>query len=307
MDCLFTDHRCIRCLFSKHSDTEKLNLDEERKTLYLKELMKVIFESTPHLSSPEITEKITSLQRSFGITVFDYTDTKKHYNELLLAREEVIKERIRSAKDPLYTAVAYAFTGNYIDFGALSDITEEKLYRFIDGTEKVSFDRNEFEKLAAELTSAKKLVYLTDNCGEIVFDKILIGLLKEMYPQLEIHAVVRGFDVLNDATEADARQVGLDKIVPVTANGTGVAGTVLSRISQESLQLIESADLIIAKGMGNFETLRNCKLNVYYMFLCKCERFCKMFNAEKFAYMLLNEKRIQAYPPIKTSHHYGKT
>ena len=289
---LKTDYNCIKCLINRYSCTDTPVLSDEEKTLYIKELLKIIAEVPISISSPEIVEKITALQRKYGISTLDYAAIKKQYNSLLLSFEQEIWEKINSSEDKLYCAMSYAFTGNYIDFGALSDITQEKLRDMIDKTQDVIFDKKEYNCLKQELACAKRLVYLTDNCGEIVFDKLLIRLLKQEYPSLEIKAVVRGLDVLNDATMQDALEVGLDKVVEVTHNGTGIAGTVLNRINRESLSLIEQADVIISKGMGNFETLTGSSLNIYYMFLCKCEKFCRLFNKPKFSYMLLNEKRI---------------
>ncbi len=112
-----------------------------------------------------------------------------------------------------------------------------------------------------------------------------------MYPDIKIDVIVRGRDVLNDATTDDAKQVGLDNIASVTQNGTGIAGTALNKINNESLALINNAYIIISKGMGNFETLKGSGLNIYYMFLCKCDKFCHMFDVPRFTYMFLNEKR----------------
>lgn len=136
------------------------------------------------------------------------------------------------------------------------------------------------------------MVYLLDNCGEIVLDKLLIRLLQVLYPNLKITAVVRGGEVVNDATMEDARMTGLTEIVDVIGNGDDVAGTILSRVSPECLQIIEQADVILAKGQGNFESLHGCGKNVYYLFLCKCDWFMRKFQAERFQGMFVNERRI---------------
>lgn len=292
MSSLYTDHKCIKCLLDKYSNTKAINIDDEQKTLYVKELLKIISEAPITMSAPEIVEEITFLQNKYGIDAFDYSAIKAKYNRLLMSFEEEVAEEIKKSENSLYLAMCYAFTGNYIDFGALSDINEEKLRSLIDETKNVVLDMTEFSRFEKELEQSKRLVYLTDNCGEIVFDKLLISLLKEKYPEMTINAIVRGRDVLNDATIEDAHQVGLDKIVSVTSNGTGIAGTVLERINTESLELINNADVIISKGMGNFETLKGTGLNIYYMFMCKCDKFCKMFNAPRYSYMFLNEKRV---------------
>ena len=117
------------------------------------------------------------------------------------------------------------------------------------------------------------MVYLTDNCGEVVLDKMLVKLLKEMYPNLDITVIVRGEQILNDATMEDAVQIGMTDMVNVIGNGNNIAGTWLDAVSEQALKLIDQADVIIAKGQGNFETLYGCGKNIYYMFLCKCQLF----------------------------------
>ena len=107
-----------------------------------------------------------------------------------------------------------------------------------------------------------------------------------------MEAIVRGAPVHNDATLEDARQVGLDRLVPVYHNGTDIAGTCLHRIAAEVKEKLEGADVILAKGQGNFETLRYCRKNVYYVFMCKCEMFARRFDVPLYSGMLVNDRRI---------------
>ena len=148
----------------------------------------------------------------------------------------------------------------------------------------------EYSHFRSDLEKAKKLVYFTDNCGEIVLDKVFIKCIKEAYPQLQITVIVRGENVINDATLEDAKEVGLTDIVSCIGNGNGAPGTVLKRLSKEAKQILLDADLIISKGQGNFETLRKCGMNIYYIFLCKCDLFANTFQVPKLTGMLLNEK-----------------
>jgi uncharacterized protein with ATP-grasp and redox domains len=287
----YTDYKCIKCILERYLNIEKIDLDDKTKTLYTKEVLKLIARVPVGMRSPEIVEKITRLQKKYNVRIIDYTQIKKHYNNLLLGMEDKIQKSIKNSDDGLYTAACYALTGNYIDFGPTQNITEEKLQGFIDNIGSVSLNKTEFENFRNELKTAKKLVYLTDNCGEIVFDKLFISYIKENYKDISINVIVRGKDVLNDATMADAKQVALTELVDVCDNGIGVGGTVLRRINKKSRKLIDKADLIISKGMGNFETLEGCNKNIYYMFLCKCEKFCRMFDAPLYTYMFLNERR----------------
>ncbi len=289
---LYADYKCIQCLLRRYADIDSSRASDKDKTLYMKELLKIISDAPPTMRAPEIIEKITNLQGKYNIETVDYTAIKKRYNALLLSLADELWKQIKEDENSLYLAMCYAFTGNYIDFGALSDITEEKLGMLLKNAKNVSFDKNEFLQFEKELSVSKNLVYLTDNCGEIVLDMLFIKLIKEKFPELNISVIVRGKNVLNDATMDDVHQIGLDKIAYVTHNGSGIAGTVLGKISEEASMLINKADIIISKGMGNFETISGAGLNIYYMFLCKCEKFCKEFNAPKLSYMFLNDRRM---------------
>ena len=117
--------------------------------------------------------------------------------------------------------------------------------------------------------------------------------MKEKYPQLDITVIVRGYPVVNDATMEDAEEIGLTDIVKVIGNGSNVGGTWFPGLSNEARTLLEQADVILAKGQGNFETMNDCGLNVYYLFLCKCDLFQRRFHAKELQGMFLNERRIQ--------------
>ena len=153
--------------------------------------------------------------------------------------------------------------------------------------------QEEYANFQKDLSRAKSLVYLTDNCGEIVLDKLAIKILKEKYPQLDITVIVRGYPVVNDATMEDAEEIGLTDIVKVIGNGSNVGGTWFPGLSNEARTLLEQADVILAKGQGNFETMNDCGLNVYYLFLCKCDLFQRRFHAKELQGMFLNEHRLQ--------------
>ena len=116
-----------------------------------------------------------------------------------------------------------------------------------------------------------------------MFDKMCMETMKTLYPSLQITALVRGMPTYNDVTPEDAREVKLDEVVPVVGNGDNIPGTMLSRISDEARELLENADVIVSKGMGNCETLLGCGLNIYYMLLCKCDRFMREFQKPRFA------------------------
>ena len=158
--------------------------------------------------------------------------------------------------------------------------------------DSLNIPEQEIKYLEEELKQAKTLLYITDNCGEIVLDKIFIEELKKRYGNLEITVMVRGGLAINDATIEDAQEIGLTKIVPVISNGAAIAGTVKEQLSKEARKQLDSADVIIAKDMGNFESMYQEGINPYYLFLCKCDLFTRRFGVKLFDPIFCKEERL---------------
>ena len=283
---------CMSCLVQSQARRIQKFEDEEKKACYMREVLGLIADGNPKWSAPALLEPISKLYETYWGAQGDLEKEKHVFNDLLLSMEDALEQKIRSKKDPLEAALCLARLGNYIDFSALSEVSAEKLLELLGQSEQETLDAEEYGYFRKDLENGKHLVYLTDNCGEIVLDKILIKLLKEQYPQLSIEVLVRGIAVTNDATLEDARYVGLTEVVPVFGNGSGIAGTELTHISEEARRKLEQADLILSKGQGNFETLHTCGLNIYYLFLCKCDWFMQRFQAEHLQGMFVNETRI---------------
>lgn len=283
---------CISCLVDKQLKAYPDNITEFQKTDYMQGVLKIVAEATPDMSAPVIVGKIYDLQKEmFGIEQ-DFTETKRYFNEQMLLRYDTFSQAVNASNEPIKLAIQYAMIGNFIDFGAMKDVDENQLHELLAKAESIDLNPTEYNNLRNEILNKEKMVYLTDNCGEIVFDKLLIETIQKINPELDIKVIVRGYKVLNDATMEDAFQVGLDQMAAVTGNGSNIAGTCLDNISDEAKNLIEQADFIISKGQGNFETLQECGLNIYYLFLCKCMMFANRFKVPRFTGMLLNDSRM---------------
>ncbi|MBQ8683600.1 MAG: DUF89 family protein [Clostridia bacterium] len=283
---------CVTCLLQKYLRMVPDEADDWHRLTYMQRVMGILAATPPTCSAPEVVEQFTVLREElFGIKE-DLSAEKAYFNALILAQEPLLRERIRRSADPLTLALRYAMLGNYIDFAAMDKVDEQYLNTLLEGADTLPFDDRELATLRTELGSARRLVYLTDNCGEIGLDKLFIEELLRTFPALQAEAIVRGAPVHNDATLEDARQVGLDRLIPVSHNGTGIAGTCLSRISLQAREKVDAADVIIAKGQGNFETLRHCGKNVYYLFMCKCEMFAQRFQVPLYNGMLVNDRRM---------------
>lgn len=283
---------CITCLLNKYLNKVPDGTDEATKLAYMQGVLKILAETPKEISAPQAMSKITRLQKELLGYNEDFTDRKKYYNRLMLSYEEEINENIKNSKEPLRLALNYALLGNYIDFGAMNSVDENKLKEMLQDAKTLSYKDEEFSNLKKDLCSLENLVYITDNCGEILLDKLFIKTVLSEYPNIKIQVIVRGAPVLNDATIEDAYEIGLNNVAPVMNNGTSVAGTCLDEISKEARKTIENADLIISKGQANFETLRFSNKNIYYIFMCKCKMFADRFNVPPYSGMLLNDLRM---------------
>lgn len=284
---------CVSCLVNKYLIKIPENTEESQKLKYMQRVLNIVSEAKVWQSAPEIVPKITAAQKEiFGFSE-DFTEIKKYFNSLMLGLEPQLENNILNSKEPLKLAFLYAMLGNYIDFGAMLSVDENKLKELLKNAEELTVDDNEFGLLKDDLKKSKKLIYITDNCGEVVLDKLFIKAILREYPNISVEAIVRGEDVLNDATLTDAKQVFLDKLVTVTGNGTNIAGTCLSKLPADIKTKIDNADIIISKGQANFETLRYCGKNIYYIFMCKCQMFADRFGVPKLSGMLLNDLRMK--------------
>lgn len=283
---------CMCCLINKQEKKIRTFPDNARKCEYMKKILKLLSEASDKDCTCSLAVDIQKIYEQFWDIQEDFSQIKHEFNQLMLHLEESLEKAIRNTSDPLATALLYARIGNYIDFAALAHVDRETVLSMIESENKEPLDSDEYHHFLTDLENASSFVYLTDNCGEIVLDKIAVKILKERYPKLNLTVIVRGMPVVNDATMEDAKETGLDQIATVIGNGTDIGGTWIPRISKEARTLLENADLILAKGQGNFETLHESGLNIYYLFLCKCEWFSTNFHARPLQGMFLNEKRI---------------
>ncbi|MCF8359138.1 MAG: ARMT1-like domain-containing protein [Prolixibacteraceae bacterium] len=209
-----------------------------------------------------------------------YIQEKQATNALLLKTYEWWKDLISKSPSPVQTAAKLAVIGNIIDYGAHS--VPEELESFIEEKLHHPFHIDESENLENDIKKAKNVLYLGDNAGEIVFDKLLIETLK--HPGITF--VVRGRPVLNDITLADAEQVGIDKLCKVITNGYDAPSTLVPYCSDEFKQAWDSADLVISKGQGNFEGLMDEKKNIYFLLMAKCNPIAELIGTEKGAMII---------------------
>lgn len=283
---------CMFCILEKQIRKLPENITESKKVEFLQRIFRVFAEAPKEAGAPVLVRDIDNIKKEMFQTENEYGGIKEHFNQVMMGYEEMVRRKIREDGEPLKAALQFALVGNYIDFGAMKNVDESQLEKLIFHADRYAFEETEYRQLKEDLTKGKTLLYITDNCGEIVMDKLCMQTIKELYPQIEIAVLVRGLPVLNDATREDALQVGLDREFRICGSGSGIAGTCIGELSDEAMELFRTADVMIAKGQGNFESLRYCGKNIYYLFLCKCDMFARQFQVPKLTGMLVNDRNL---------------
>ncbi len=260
-----TELDCLVCLYRQALNTARLATDsEELQRRILSEAAALLPRLDPSLSPPENSIRLYRLIARLSENPDPYAKLKKTGNEHALRLRDRAQKSISAAHDPLYTAILFAIAGNIIDHGALHDFDlDETINECLRRTPAI----DDYTQLKEDLKGAENILYLGDNCGEIVFD----GLLIELLPGT-VTLALKEKPIINDALPADARLCGLDKICRIISNGTDCPGTPLNLCSGEFKAAMAKADLIISKGQGNFETLSHLKSGppLYFLLTTKC-------------------------------------
>jgi damage-control phosphatase, subfamily I len=261
-----TTLNCIPCFVRQTLDASRTVTDDPAvHEQVVRDVLRWMSEMDMSLSPPALAQRIHRRLRELTGIADPYRKEKDQHNQMALALLPGLRAQVAASDDPLMTAANLAIAGNIIDLGAKSGLAETDVHEaLLHAAEKpLEGDCEIFRK---EVAQAKTILYLADNCGEIVFDTLLI---EQLGPQ-RVTLAVRGMPIINDATLEDAVTAGLDQIVPILGNGSDAPGTVLDDCSDEFKNAFESADLIVSKGQGNFETLSDCGKNIFFLLKFKC-------------------------------------
>ncbi len=258
---------CIPCLIRQTLEAARfVSKDEELHRQIMKDILGAAslldFKQSPPAFAQQIHRRIKAATGNED----PYDQAKKTFNVLARDLLPEIRGKIADADKPFELALKVAVAGNVIDFGINGNITESDVRKAVGEIIKSPIEGN-IAELQQAVQDHQRILYLADNAGEIVFDRLLL----EQLPLQRVTLAVRGKPILNDATRKDAEFAGIDKLVKVIDNGSDAPGTILSDCSAEFLEYFENADLIIAKGQGNFETLSNCRKNIFFLMKVKCE------------------------------------
>lgn len=259
---------CLHCSLSNFfSLAEQFNIQEERVREFLTFLSNHNYNVTPVQILKATHEKI----KEFINNNDPFFEKKKLYNQKMLEQYNYFRQEIKNSADPLKKAVILAIGGNIIDFLPKDNQNiDDKITNLLQ--RKLAVD--DVDQLVEDLHNAASILYLTDNTGEIVLDKLLIETLIEynIIAKDKITVATRGVPIINDATLEDAEAIGLTQMVNVISNGDNAPGTILETTSKEFQDYFNKADVVISKGMGNFETLDEIEnKKIYFLFVAKCE------------------------------------
>lgn len=273
---------CAKCLYDKQKHLSD-NAD------YLSEIKEIIDNRNEEDTSPWLIYLFNrTYEKHFGQRP-PYKEIKEKYNSLVLSMEDSLRNRIEASENPLAQALIFARAGNYIDFGAMNEVDEETFLSFFEEEKLQDKESKVLESFLDQCGKARSFLLIADNCGEIVLDKLFLEQLKKSCPELQISVLVRGGEVLNDATREDAEYAGLDKVVEIISSGMPVAGTIYEMLPDQAKKVLDHADVILAKGQGNYESLSRQGRHIFYSFLCKCELFTERFQVPKFTGIFVEE------------------
>ena len=215
---------------------------------------------------PVMAANIQGSIREFTGCDDPYLSVKRHFNRRVLELLDGFRQQVERSSKPFDMAVRLAIAGNIIDFGPFANVDEAMVHDAVNRALQAEIPADSIKRIERQIDKADSILYLADNAGEIVLDRLLI----EQMPAEKVTFVVKGGPIINDALLEDAQDVGITEMVEVIDNGSEAAGTALKTCSESFLQRFDSADVIIAKGQANYETLSEVDANTFFLFTAKC-------------------------------------
>jgi uncharacterized protein with ATP-grasp and redox domains len=243
------------------------------------------------ITSPEVIEDVMKIIVSAMGDPDPFREIKAKQNETIMKIDSYVRGLVKASSDHLFLAVKLAAVGNTIDFMMADNPID--IENSMASKLEAPISEEIYSRFKRRLKKSKLLLYVGDNCGEIILDKVLIDTIREEHDP-EIVFVVKSVPTMNDATLYEAKSVGMDKMVRVVENGMDgpVPGMILRRCSAEVNELAREADLIISKGGGNFDCLdeesEDIKKKIFFMFLSKCQPYNELFGVKSFQPVLAN-------------------
>lgn len=263
------DSACVECIINQSRRVaETIGADETLSNDLISTVEQMSydfpFSQTPPEVASDVYEKMAEIAHKEDL----YEEVKQHSTESAIQFLPLLRREIETSSNILLTATKVAVAGNVIDLAA--EVTfdlDEEIAKIFD----TEFSHNDFTLLQASLEEARTVLYIGDNVGEHIFDYLYIETLQKLYPQLEISYMVRGGAIINDVTMKEAQEAGFDNLCHLVDSGVNTPGFVYERANEKSQKLFDEADMVIAKGMGNYECLSPThRGNLVFLLKIKC-------------------------------------
>lgn len=286
---MITTLDCVPCLLRQALEAARNSTDDHQiHERVVREVLTTLSTSDLQMSPPAVGAGIHRRLRELTGVDDPYRADKDRFNRLALELLPALRRRVQREDDPFAAALKMSIAGNVIDLGANSSVTENDARYAVEQAvlEPVVGD---IEKLRRDIAAARRILYLADNAGEIVFDRLFI----EQLPRERITLVVRGRPVLNDVTRVDAQVAGLDDLVTVIDNGSDAPATILDQCSDELREHFAAADLVIAKGQGNFESLSEAPGDIAFLFRAKCPAIAQAVGRPQGSHLLVRSGELE--------------
>ena len=287
------DLECLHCALNQviHT-TEVAGTPEPLRRELMQRALKLLAEGDVNRNNCIQIEQVYRMVAEGLGDADPYRETRLFFDREMLRLLPQLREHIAQSGDPLRSAVRAAIAGNLIDLAALGgEVTLERAMQKVEDVEREGLYFDDCDGLDSALKSARTLLVLGDNCGEIAMDRLLIETIRRLYPQIEVKYSVRGCAVVNDVTYEDAAAVGMEEVAEVIDNGDCLLTTMLCRTSEAFKREFYAADVIIAKGMGNYEGLYCCdRGNIWFLLIAKCNVVANLSGAPRGS-ILCMEKR----------------
>lgn len=278
--CTFCQFRMFENLLKKHP------LDEQTKNNIVHDFVNYLAHSDREKTAPQVARDLHKNIREMIKNDDPYHEEKQYHNQFMLTHYPALQKKVTESDNPFETALRIAIAGNIIDFGPAQDFD---IMETINNTLKSDFAIDQSGELQNDIQTAKTILYLGDNAGEIVADKLFIETLN--HPNL--YFATRGAPIINDITIEDAIQTEIDKTANIISNGYDAPSTILDKVSEEFMEIYKKADIIISKGQGNLEGLINEKSpKIYFLLTVKCQLIGDLIGVRKGDFVVVSNYLI---------------
>lgn len=276
------DLECVPCMIRQTIDTARYSTDDPNlQRAVVNRVLHFLYNASLEVTPPELGKKVYHIINNNTRKKDPYREMKHSYNRSALEIYDELKRLIDQYSNPLEIAAKLAIVGNTIDYGVTNNPIS--IHQVIMESKKIDFSINHFDYLLKDLRRETNILYLTDNAGEIVFDKLLLETIHQSFPSKEFNITVgvRGGSIINDATREDAEFIRMNEVARVIDNGDDTPGTLLKYVSAEMKRYYDQAELIISKGQGNYGTLDQEKKLIYFLLKVKCPLIAKNIGAKE--------------------------